>query len=283
MVYVARSRTDDSKWLVSPGILRGTRAAGESGSERREYFSRVLSMAGGRDKRNLVKWGKKTTAKKLESLQQMDPIYHSLKGDEIDAESAFQVYAQLTGDVEKAAHALGISPAQVIEMASSLGWQERLKTIFELKKSNKPGDVEKAINRAVNFVQAHRYRIVLERITNRLYAMSADELVGEITTVSYDKDGNEVKRVINTRILADLATALEKVQQLTYAALVDTSSDRSKRKAESDDQSDVSLQSIHSVISQAMSDTQNSVRREEFSQRLKQAQSQTPTGVNPPA
>lgn len=223
--------------------------------------------------KKLVKLGKVKAAKALEQLQTMDPVYHKTSADDFDPENAFQVFAQLTGDVEKTAHALGISPAQVIEMATQLNWHERLKAIFELKKSGKPGDIEKAISRAINFVMAHRYRIILERIINRLFAMPVDELMEEITAVSYDKDGNEVKRAINTRALSDLAAALEKVQQLTYVALVDTVTERSRQK-DPGDQSDVALGSIHAVISAAMVDASNSPKRAEFAERLKKAQTE---------
>lgn len=221
-------------------------------------------------KKSLIKLGTKESAKLLSEIEKMDPVYRNAKAGDFDVENAFQVFAQLTGDYEKTAHALGIKPQVVVEMATELGWHDRLKSIFELKKSTKPGDVEKAISRALNFVMAHRYRIILERIVNKLYLMTPEELVEEITAVSYDKEGNEVKRVLNTRALSDLAAAIEKVQQLTYVALVDTVTERARRQDNGD--AEVSMGSIHQIISAAMNDTSVSTRKEEFAAKLAKAQ-----------
>jgi hypothetical protein len=222
-------------------------------------------------KKNLeIKLGTKESTKLLSQIDKMDPVYRNAKDGDFDVENAFQIFAQLTGDYEKTAHALGVKPQVVVEMAQELNWHERLKAIFELKKSTKPGDVEKAISRALNFVMAHRYRIILERIVNKLYLMTPEELIEEITAVSFDKEGNEIKRVLSTRALSDLAAAIEKIQQLTYLALVDTVTERARRQDSGD--SEVSMGSIHQIISAAMNDTGASSRKEEFAAKLAKAQ-----------
>jgi len=214
--------------------------------------------------------GTKKTQKVLESLQALDPvIVESSKDLAMDAEQIFQLYCSFTGDLQRTAHAAGITPQAVAELAEEHKWAARLSAIFDLKKSGKPGDLEKCLSRALNFVQAHRMRIVLERLIGKLYAMTPDELLDHCTVVQLDKDGNELKRTLSMRPLSDLCAALEKVQALTYMSLSDTASER-VRKNESGDP-ELSLSSIHSLISQAMSDTQNSAGREEFAAKLAKA------------
>lgn len=214
--------------------------------------------------------GNKKAAKVLSQIEDIDPIYREQGKNAFDVENAFQLYSSFTGDVQRTAFALGVKPQVVIEMAQELKWDERLKSIFDLKKTGKPGDLEKALSRAINFVQAHRMRIVLERMITRLYEMPVDKLVEECTAISYDKEGNEIKRMLNTRALSDLCAAVEKIHQLTYVALVDTVTERARRQDNGD--AEVSLGSIHAVISQAMADSKTSPRREEFSAKLAKAQ-----------
>ena len=62
----------------------------------------------------------------------------------IDRENAFLLFATFCGDVERTAGALNISGASVLKMAEDEGWLRKLHGIIELRKSNKPGDVERA-------------------------------------------------------------------------------------------------------------------------------------------
>ena len=89
-----------------------------------------------------------------------------------DREQAFLLYATFCGDLEKTAHALNVRPVEVLRMVDEEGWNERLKAILELKKSGRPGDIERAINRALNFVMAHKFRLFLERVLFRLTGMA---------------------------------------------------------------------------------------------------------------
>jgi hypothetical protein len=149
----------------------------------------------------------------------------------IDRENAFLVYATFVGDLERTAAALNIRPLDVLRMADDGHWMDRLKPLLELSKSSKPGDVERVINRALNFVQAHRMRMVIERALNRLTGMSVDEFEDYIfTSQEYDgkKGTSRVKR-LSARALADLAAAIEKCHSMTYAALGDTAKERQQR------------------------------------------------------
>lgn len=149
----------------------------------------------------------------------------------LDRENAFLVYATFIGDPERTATALNIRPLDVVRMADDGHWLDRLKPLLELSKSSKPGDVERVINRALNFVQAHRMRMVIERALNRLVGMTVEEFEDYVfTSQEYDskKGPSKVKR-LSARALADLAAAIEKCHSMTYAALGDTAKERQAR------------------------------------------------------
>lgn len=188
----------------------------------------------------------------------------------IDRENAFLLYATFCGDLEKTAHALNVQPVDVLEMARADRWDERLKSILALKKSSRPGDIERAINRAVNFVQAHRLRHVVERAIRRLYQMTDAEFEKAVFTNVSIK--GEVDHRLSAKGLADLASAMEKAQSMSYAALTDTATDRARRKAEED--TEASAASLHVQIAQAMTKVgeSGSVSAQLFDKQLEQAQ-----------
>jgi hypothetical protein len=145
----------------------------------------------------------------------------------LDREQAFLIYATFTGDLERTAAALNVRPMDVLRVADEENWNEKLKPILELSKSAKPGDVEKAINRALNFVQAHRLRMIIERIIKRLTGMSADELE-EYVFAARDEDGKRFSK-LSTRAVADLSSALEKCHAMSYLALGDSGPERARK------------------------------------------------------
>lgn len=146
----------------------------------------------------------------------------------IDRENAWLLFASFCGDVERTALALNVSPVTVVQVADDEGWLLRLKPIIDLKKSGRPGDIERALNRAVNYVQAHKFRLIVERTLQRLTNMSVDEFDLYILSKP-GKDGLR-EMALTTRAIADLASALEKAQAMSYAALQDTGTDRAHRK-----------------------------------------------------
>lgn len=166
----------------------------------------------------------------------------------LDREQAFLLYATFCGDIEKTAHALSVRPVDVLKMADEEGWHNQLKNILEMKKSAKPGDVERAVNRALNFVQAHRMRLFVERILHKLVSMGNDE-VEEYIFSKHSIKGVAFKS-LTTRAIADLASAMEKAQAMSYLALNDTAQDRAKRKDAGDDGE--SGGELHAKIAQAM-------------------------------
>jgi hypothetical protein len=165
-----------------------------------------------------------------------------------DREQAFLLYATFCGDLEKTAHALNVRPVEVLRMVDEEGWNERLKAILELKKSGRPGDIERAINRALNFVMAHKFRLFLERVLFRLTGMNETEFE-EHLLMSQTKEGASFPK-LSTRALADLASAMEKAQAMTYHALNDTAPERVKRKVAEDDST--AGGELHARIAEAM-------------------------------
>jgi hypothetical protein len=174
---------------------------------------------------------------------------------EIDKENAFLLYATFCGDAERTAHALDVPPELIKTLAETSGWDKKLRPIIELKQSSKPGDIERGVNRALNFVQAHRYRLFLERVLRQLTGLSGRDLEAFLFPMDMKKDklgGTESVMKFSTRSLADLASALEKCHSLTYLALNDTATERKERKDDTDDS--VAASELHLRIARAMSE-----------------------------
>lgn len=175
-----------------------------------------------------------------------DSVDNNIK---IDRENAFMLYATFCGDIVRTAAALGVTSTVVLRMVDDENWVEQLKPILELKKSARPGDIERAINRALNFVQAHRARMFVQRVLHRMTSMTDEELDEYLFTGVTNKDGETTKK-LTTRAIADLTAALEKAQALTYLALSDTATERVRRK---EDDSSGSAGDMHIKIAEAMS------------------------------
>jgi hypothetical protein len=196
-----------------------------------------------------------TKVKELEqTLNELDPTFTAeFKEEGFDVERAFQLYAQFSGDVTRTATALNVSAVAVLRAADRLKWATKLEAIFELKKSGKAADVERSISRTMAFVQAHRFRVVIERVLTKFYEMSDEALFEACFTekTTTKKDGSvETTKSVNCKPFSDLGAAMEKVHQMCYSALADTVTERAARKDKPDDT--VSATQLHSVIAAAM-------------------------------
>lgn len=196
-----------------------------------------------------------------------------LPGEEnLDRENAFLLFATFCGDIVRTAHALNVSEALVLKVCEDEGWHNKLGPILALKKSTRPGDVERAVNRALNFTQAHRMRLFVGRVIHRVTGMDDREFEEYLMSAETRKDGAVVKK-LSTRALADLASAMEKAHALTYMALTDTGQDRAKRKeAEGDDEA--STTDLHAKIAAGLAAVRNSntPRAQLFDAQLEHAQ-----------
>lgn len=139
----------------------------------------------------------------------------------------------------------------MLSVADEEGWAEKLRPIITLKNSTRPGDVERAINRALNFVQAHQFRLFIARTIRSLTSMTEEEFQYYLYPETKSKDGVTTSK-LSTRALADLASAMEKAQSMSYLALNDTSSDRARR-AEDANEGETSASDLHIKLAQAMS------------------------------
>lgn len=169
----------------------------------------------------------------------------------LDIDQIFMLYTSFCGDVARTAHSAGLTVEKIQSLADQHDWPGKISSIVKLTKGEKPGDVERAVNRAMNFVQAHRCRNFLEGMLRALIEQSKTcGMLELLRTPRVDKTGKEIGAVYSTRPLADLTSALEKVHWMTYQALNDSPQERAKRAekpAEESAQAD-----IHARMSAAL-------------------------------
>lgn len=195
---------------------------------------------------------RETTPPVKSALEEHDPDHIVL-----DTEQVFLLYTTFLGDADQTAAALGVPGKYIAKLAESEKWDDRIRPILDKKKSKKPGDVERAINRALCFVQAHQYRNFLERVRRRIAGWSDGQLDDYLIKWEPKKgkipegQEQEVKPVLQTRALADLAVAMQKAHEMCYMALNDTTPERSKRK-EVEGEADMSLSAIHAQLARGM-------------------------------
>jgi hypothetical protein len=167
-------------------------------------------------------------------------------------EDVFRLYTLFCGDVARTAHAADRTEAEVREMVRVNCWDEKIKSIIELKNSGKKQDVERAVNRAINFIQAHKLRLFLEEVIRHLVNRGGKNVAEECYVSKTTKNGTVTS--LNLRPFADLASALEKCHALSYMALDDSSTDRRERARE-DSTSGLGLTAteMHMKLAQVMS------------------------------
>lgn len=139
----------------------------------------------------------------------------------MDISQIFLVFMATVGDITKTATALDLNPQIVEALAEQEGWLDKIRRISVMSKSEKPGDFERATNRALNYVQAHMFRLSMDRMLKYVRGLEGDA----IKDVSTSVDRNGVIR-ISGRFWADMAAAMEKCHAMTYAALGDTATER---------------------------------------------------------
>lgn len=230
---------------VRAAIATSQRALGES------LRTRILN--------DVVSTAEKTVAKAVDRafLDPCERVIVDVKPDDkalnvpdpVDDEQLFQLFAIYCGDAQRCALAANVDIAVVIAKADAQGWRDKIKLLIDLKTSARPGDSERGINRAVNFVQAHRWRNHLQRVMGRLMSMSDEEVFDMLCSVTVDKQGN-VSKKLNTRAFADMSSAMEKCHAMSYAALNDTVGERKERGDEPEQHK--SAAEMHLNITRAM-------------------------------
>ena len=211
-------------------------------------------------KKDLAKAGTKAGEDAIAALNELMPS--KPLDDGIDRAQAFLLFMQFSGDLLKVAKAMGLSPLSVAMCADQEKWEARWHAITSLKDSESPASVERGISRALNFVQAHRLRVSIEKMVRFLYDMNDEDFRNQCYTITTktDREGNVTEeRKLNTRPFADLASAMEKIHVMTYLALNDTAKERESRAARHDSTEGVTAGEIHAAIARAMSEVSNTV------------------------
>jgi hypothetical protein len=162
-----------------------------------------------------------------------------------DVSQIFLVFMSLVGDVSKTAAALNLDPLIVQTLADEEGWTEKVRRISVMSKGGKPGDFERAQNRALNFVQAHRMRLIVDAMLQVFDGLTTEEVLAHMTMVDKTGSGH-----ISARFMADLSSASEKVHALSYAALGDTVKERVER--EEGDDGEMNTNAIHAAVIAAL-------------------------------
>lgn len=143
--------------------------------------------------------------------------------NKLDISQIFLAFMTFVGDVERTSAAFDLDPAQVRELADAEGWNEKLRRVSLMSKSGKPGDFERATNRALCFVQAQCIRQQLNRLLTEVSALTNEEMLARSCVRT--RDGGSQ---ISAKFFVDMANAAEACHRMSYAALGDTISERSE-------------------------------------------------------
>lgn len=171
----------------------------------------------------------------------------------LDLDQVFMLYTAFCGDVARTAHSAGITREEVQALAMKHEWPAKIESIVTLTKGEKPGDVERAVNRAMNFVQAHRCRVFIEGVLRSLMdrARATGDPLELMRTDRVNKAGEILGTVYSTRPLADLTSAMEKIHWMTYQALNDSPQERARRAEKPLDET--AQYDVHARMSAALS------------------------------
>lgn len=187
----------------------------------------------------------------------------------IDVAQVFLVFMSLVGDIAKVSSAVDLEPEFVQWLADSEGWTAKIKRVSMMSKSDKPGDFERAINRALGFAQAQRMRLVIDAALKTATDMTPEELLEKVGAV--DRGG---RMRWSAKWYLDMASAIETVNRVSLVALGDTVTERVERdEAKSSD--GITASSLHQSILNALNNPEMAkaaagVLGEEQKQVLKQ-------------
>lgn len=137
----------------------------------------------------------------------------------LDVASIFEHFIVFGGDVNKTAVALDLDPQDVQQLATGEKWSEKVERWNVLRQGDSQ-DMQVQLNRAVNYVQSHRMRSILDKLVSHLSTKTAEEIV-DILTTNTTHGAN-----FSTRALTDLVKGIEACQAMTQRALGDTAAER---------------------------------------------------------
>lgn len=164
----------------------------------------------------------------------------------VDVAQAFLMFMTLVGDVTRTAAALDLDPVFVEMLAKEEGWTAKIQRVSLMSKSEKPGDYERGVNRALCFVQAHRLRLILDRVLTQL---EKEKDVVDAVAAKKEK-GDSVSVTPSAKYFAEVAAAMEKAHAMSYHALGDTLTERKERDAL--EGADASASQLHASLIAAL-------------------------------
>lgn len=130
------------------------------------------------------------------------------------------------------------------DLAKDEGWDQKIQRVCLLSKGERPGDYERAVNRALCFVQAHQTSLLLDKVLAELREHDEGSLLDAIATKT--KFGT----TFSVRLFADIAAAMEKCHQMKYAALGDTVKERDTRADQ--EGGDMNANKLHASVIAAL-------------------------------
>lgn len=161
----------------------------------------------------------------------------------LDVSAIFLTFMATVGCVERTALAMDVDPAIVQALAEQEGWIEKLRRVSLLSKSDKPGDHERAVNRALNFCAGHLLRGLIQKV---LDALAKQDGAGLLATLASSKAGQVT---YSAKLFSDLSSALEKATHITYVAMSDSIPEREGPDAEVEN---MSMSMVHASVLSAL-------------------------------
>jgi len=154
--------------------------------------------------------------------------------EHIDRSSILQVYLAFFGDVEKTAATLGIEVERVEKLATGENWSRKVESLRKLRQDKGADALARELNRTANFVQAIRLRKLLDRVIRKVSrGRNFEDFVNQ--------HGRNASN-ISLKAPLELVKACQVVQDMSYAALLDTKGERSKEgSSESADSASLSV------------------------------------------
>lgn len=166
----------------------------------------------------------------------------------LDVSQIFLIFMATCGDVEKTSLALDLDPEVVRALAQQEGWTKKIQRVSLLSKGEKPGQYEIAVNRALNFAQAHIFRSALQRVLDVIAKQDGNELLATMSSVKAGAVTHSAK------LFSDLASAMEKAHHLSYLSLGDETANRGGIKGE-EEKADT-MKSVHASVIAALNHSQ---------------------------
>ena len=128
---------------------------------------------------------------------------------------AFYTFINIGGDLPKVALALNVDLASLQSIALTENWEQEYKKLKEAA-GDDVGDHHLKVNRVINYVQAHRLRLITDSVISHLATLKPEDLIILLTTSGPNGSSFSV------RPITDLAKSAEVAQLLTYRALGDS-------------------------------------------------------------